>query len=249
MAGHSHWAGIKHKKAAVDKARGKLWSKLARNIISAARTGGSDPEGNLRLKYAIEKAKAANMPKDTIERNVKKGAGELDGAAFEELTYEGYGAGGVAVIVEALTDNRNRTAPEVIKIFEKHGGNLGKPGSVARFFDKKAVYTVDAEKMGEDELMEIALECGAEDLKNEGSVFEIVADPAQFIAVKQALEAANVPLESADLSQIPNMTVAVDANAARKLLKLMESLEDHDDVQGAYANFDLSDEVMAELED
>ena len=248
MAGHSHWAGIKHKKAAVDKKRGKLWSKLARNIISAARLGGGDLESNLRLKYAVEKAKAANMPKDTIERNIKKGSGELEGESFEELVYEGYGPNGVAVIIEALTDNRNRTAPEIRKLFEKTGGKMGGPGSVARFFDKKALFTVDPEKISEDKLMEVSLECGAEDLRNQGSIFEVLADPAEFVSVKQALEEAGVPLESADLSQIPNLTVDVDADTARKVLRLLDGLDDHDDVQGAWANFEVSDEIMKELQ-
>ena len=248
MAGHSHWAGIKHKKAAVDAKRGKLWSKIARMIIVAARSGGGDPASNLGLRYAIDKAKAANMPKDTIEKAVKKGTGEIEGATYEEVLYEGYGPSGVAVMVEALTDNRNRTGPEIKRAFEKHGGSLGNSGCVNWMFSKKGLITVSTESIAEDDLLEIALGAGADDLDNTGQVYEITCDPAAYEQLKKTLEEREIAMEVAEIAMVPQNMVAIsDGATAKKVVALMEAIEDHDDVQNAYANFDIPDEVMAEL--
>lgn len=249
MAGHSHWAGIKHKKAANDKKRGRLWSKLARNVIMAARNGGGDPDANLSLRYAIDKAKAANMPNDTIDRAIKKGTGDLDGASYEELMYEGYGPHGVAIMATALTDNRNRTAPEVKKIFESKGGSLGSTNSVAYMFSKRGLVTVPADSTDEDQLIEVALEAGADDVQRSGDVFEITCDPSNFEPLKQALTDAGVTTEVAELSMVPSNTVPLDLDAARSVLGLLEMLEDHEDIQDVYANFDVPDDVMAQLQD
>ena len=248
MAGHSHWAGIKHKKAAVDAKRGKLWSKIARMIIVAARSGGGDPASNLGLRYAIDKAKAANMPKDTIEKAVKKGTGEIEGATYEEVLYEGYGPSGVAVMVEALTDNRNRTGPEIKRAFEKHGGSLGNSGCVNWMFSKKGLITVGTQSIAEDDLLEIALGAGADDLDNAGQVYEITCDPAAYEQLKKTLEEREIAMEVAEIAMVPQNMVAIsDGATAKKVVALMEAIEDHDDVQNAYANFDIPDEVMAEL--
>jgi YebC/PmpR family DNA-binding regulatory protein len=248
MAGHSHWAGIKHKKAANDAKRGKAWSKIARMIIVAARNGGGDPSANLALRYAIDKAKGANMPKDTIEKAVKKGSGGLDGASYEEVLYEGYGSSGVAVMVEALTDNRNRTGPEIKRIFEKHGGSLGTTGCVNWMFSKKGLITVGTADANEDDLMELALGAGAEDMENTGEVFEITCDPAAYEELRKALEAKEIPIEVAEISMVPQNTIAIDDEAvAKRIVSMMEAFDDHDDVQNAYANFDIPDEVMAKL--
>ncbi|MFC1677483.1 YebC/PmpR family DNA-binding transcriptional regulator [Planctomycetota bacterium] len=248
MSGHSHWAGIKHKKAANDAKRGKIWSKLARVLIVAAKSGGGDPDQNLTLRYAIDKAKAANMPKDTIEKAIKKGTGELGGQNFEEVLYEGYGTGGIAIMVEALTDNRNRTAPDIKRIFEKHGGSLGNSGCVNWMFSKKGLITVSAETINEDDLMEIALGAGADDMQEFGDVFEITCDPTAYEALKKALEEKEIATEVAEISMVPQNTIAVtDAVTAKKVISLMESFEDNDDVQNVYANFDISQELMAEL--
>lgn len=248
MAGHSHWAGIKHKKAVIDAKRGKLWSKLARMIIVAARSGGGDPSANLSLRYAIDKAKAANMPKDTIEKAVKKGTGETGGVAYEEVLYEGYGPSGVAVMVEALTDNRNRTGPEIKRIFEKHGGSLGTTGCVGWMFNKKGLITVATAKVDEDALMELALGTGAEDMQNTGEVYEITCDPGAYEELKRALEAKEIPMEVAEISMVPQTTVEIsDAHVAGRVISMMEAFDDHDDVQNAYANFDIPDEVVARL--
>ena len=248
MAGHSHWAGIKHKKAANDAKRGKVWSKVARMIIVAARNGGGDPAANLTLRYAIDKAKAANMPKDTIEKAIKKGTGDLEGANYEEVLYEGYGPNGVAVMVEALTDNRNRTGPEVKRIFEKHGGSLGTSGCVNWMFDKKGLITVGTANVGEDDLMELALGAGAEDMENTGEVYEITCDPAAYEELKKALEEKEIPMEVAEISMVPQNMIGIDDEAtAKRVVSLMEAFDDHDDVQNAYANFDIPDEVMVKL--
>lgn len=248
MAGHSHWAGIKHKKAANDAKRGKVWSKLARFIIVAARAGGGDPAANLSLRYAIDKAKAANMPKDTIEKAIKKGCGELGGANYEEIQYEGYGPSGVAVMVQVLTDNRNRTAPELKKIFERSGGSLGTTGCVGWMFDKKGLITVSTSVAQEDDLMELALGAGAEDMQVVGDVFEITCDPTAYDELKRTLDEKEIPTEVAEISMVPQNTVAVsEADTARKIVNLMEALDDHDDVQNAFANFDITEEVMAKL--
>ncbi len=248
MAGHSHWAGIKHKKALVDAKRGKAWSKLSKAIIVAAKTGGGDTDMNLRLRYAIEDAKAVSMPKDNIQRAIKKGTGELEGGNFDEIFYEGYGVGGVAVLCEVLTDNRNRTAPEVRKIFELAHGKLGSTGCVAWMFDSKGLFLVLKEGADEDSLMEIALEAGADDVELVSGNFEITCDPNAFQDVSKALSEAGVNTEVSQITRIPQNTVDLNAADARKVLKLMERLDDHDDVQSVSANFNIPDEVMAEIE-
>ena len=245
MSGHSHWAGIKYKKAVVDARRGKIWSKLARTIIVAAKNGGPDPTVNLPLRYAIDKAKAANMPKDTIAKAIKKGTGELGAVNFEEVLYEGYAPGGVAIMVEVLTDNRNRTAPEIKKLFEKHGGSLGISGCVNWMFSKKGLITVSTADAGEDELLQIALAAGADDLQNTGELFEITCDPAAYEQLKNTLEEKDIAIQVAEISMVPQNTVPVeDAATAKKIISLMDDFEDQDDVQNTYANFDIPDEVM-----
>jgi YebC/PmpR family DNA-binding regulatory protein len=248
MSGHSHWAGIKYKKAAADAKRGKVWSKLARMIIVAAKAGGGDPAANLSLRYAIDKAKAANMPKDTIEKAIKKGTGEIEGVSFEEVLYEGYGPSGVAIMVEALTDNRNRTTPEIKRLFERHNGSLGTTGCVNWMFSKKGLITVSTEQADEDELLEIALAAGADDMQNTGSVYEITCEPSAYEKLKKTLQEKEIPTEVAEISMVPQNTVAVDnAAMATKIISLMEALDDHDDVQNTYSNFDIPDEVMARI--
>lgn len=248
MSGHSHWATIRHKKGAADAKRGKLWSKLARVIIVAAKTGGGDPASNLALRYAIDKAKGANMPKDTIEKAIKRGTGGVEGASFESIQYEGYAHGGVAVIVEVLTDNRNRTGPEIKRIFEKHGGSIGTPGCVSWMFNKKGMITIATSSIGEDDLMELVLGAGAEDMQNIGESYEITCDPVAYEGLKKAIEEKGVPIQSAEISMVPQTTVSVsDPDAARKILRLMEAIEDHDDAQNAYSNFDIPDEVVAQV--
>ena len=248
MAGHSKWANIKHKKAATDAKRGKLWSKLSKAIMVAAKQGGGDPDTNARLRTVIADAKAVRLPKDNIERAIKKGSGELDGDAFEEIVYEGYGPAGVAVMCDILTDNRNRTAPELRKIFEKHSGNLGATGCVAWMFERKGLFVIAEDKTTEEQLMEVALNAGAEDVKAEASEFEVICDPDIFSDVRQAIEDAEIECLSAQVTRIPQNTVAVDAQNAKTVLSLMETLDDHDDVQGVSANFDISDEVMSKLD-
>jgi YebC/PmpR family DNA-binding regulatory protein len=248
MSGHSHWASIKHKKAAVDAKRGRAWSKVARMIIVAARAGG-DPAANLSLRYAIDKAKSVNMPKDTIEKAIKKGTGGADGVNFSEVHYEGYGPGGVAIVVEALTDNHNRTAPEIKKIFEKHGGSLGTSGCVNWMFSKKGLITVKTAGVNEDELMEIALAGGADDMQNTGEVFEITCEPGAYEQLKNTLKEKGVAIEASDISMVPQNTVPIsDVATARRIISLMEAFEDHEDVQNAYANFDIPDEIISKLE-
>ncbi len=249
MSGHSHWAGIKHKKAAVDAKRGKVWSKVARMIIVAARTGGGDPSANLSLRYAIDKAKAANMPKDTIEKAIKKGTGEVGGVDFSEVHYEGYGPGGVAIMVEALTDNLHRTAPEIKKIFEKHGGSMGTSGCVNWMFSKKGLITVKTSETNEDELLEIAMASGADDMQNSGELFEITCDATVYEQLKNTLTEKGIAVASAEISMVPQNTVPVsDAATAKKIIALMDDFEDHDDVQNTYANFDIPDEIVSKLE-
>ncbi len=248
MSGHSHWAGIKYKKAAVDAKRGKLWSKLARAIIVAAKNGGGDPAANLALRYAIDKAKAANMPKDTIEKAIKKGTGEVEGVHFAEVLYEGYGPGGVAVMMDALTDNRNRTTPEIKRLFERHGGSLGASGCVSWMFNKKGLITVGTDNVNEDELLEIALGAGADDMQNTGAIFEITCDTGAYDKLKEALKEKEIAVEVAEISMVPQSTVAVtDEGTARKIISMMEAFEDHDDVQNVYANFDIPDEIVARI--
>jgi len=247
MSGHSKWATIKHKKGAIDAKRGKLFSKLARLIITAARKSGGDPDSNLHLRYAIDKAKAANMTKDTIERAIKKGTGELGGANYETVIYEGYAPGGVALMIEILTDNRNRTASEIRKVIENRGGSLGSANCVAWMFQTKGVFMVDSSKIGEDKLMEIVLEAGAEDLTAETGAFHVTCEPANFESVKHALEKAGITPDLAEIQRVPSQTVKLDRARARQVLSLISELEDHDDVQNVYGNFDIDDEVMQEI--
>jgi YebC/PmpR family DNA-binding regulatory protein len=245
MSGHSKWSTIKHKKGAADAKRGKLFTRIIKEMTIAARLGGGDPEGNPRLRSAVAEAKANNMPKDNIERAIKRGTGEIEGASYEEVTYEGYGPGGVAVIVEALTDNGNRTTPEIRRIFEKHGGNLGTPGSVRFQFDKKGYFAVEKSAVSEDKLMEIALEAGADDLQTEDpEVFEIYSAPETFEAVRQALEANKIPTVEAKLGMIPSTYVALDETKGKAMMRLLEALDDHDDSQNVWSNFDIPAEMM-----
>ncbi|HUN80023.1 MAG TPA: YebC/PmpR family DNA-binding transcriptional regulator [Phycisphaerae bacterium] len=247
MAGHSRWANIKHKKGVADARRGRLWSKLARNIIVAARTGGGDPTMNLTLRYAIEKAKDANMPADTIEKAIKRGTGELEAVQYSPVTYEGYGPGGVAFIVDALTDNPHRTAPEIKKIFEMGGGNMGATNCVGWNFTTKGVFTIGAAGVNEDQLMEAALEAGADDVVRQEDVFEVTCGPTAFDAVRKGLESKKVPIQQKEITKVPGTTVTVDAEVGAKILKLIETFEDHDDVQHVYCNFDMPEEVLAKL--
>ncbi len=248
MSGHSHWAGIKYKKAAADAKRGKIWSKIARMIIVAAKSGGGDPFANLSLRYAIDKGKAASMPKDTIEKAIKKGTGEVEGVTFEEVLYEGYGPGGVAIMVEALTDNRNRTTPEIKRVFERHGCSLGASGCVNWMFSKKGLITVNTASAGEEQLLEIALSAGADDMRTVGDVFEITCEPGAYEALKKALQEKEIATEVAEISMVPQNTIAInDEQTAKKIISLMEDFEDHDDVQNVYANFDIPDEIMARM--
>jgi YebC/PmpR family DNA-binding regulatory protein len=243
MSGHSHWATIKHKKGAIDAKRGKLFSKLSRAIIIAARHGGGDPEMNLKLRYAIDKARSVSMPKDNIERAVKRGTGEVEGLTFEEITYEGYGPGAVPILVETLTDNKNRTNGEVRKIFEKGGGKMGSAGSVAYQFERKGFFVISAEGQDEDRLMELALEAGADDLKRSGPSFEITCDPTQFNAVQEALTKAGLKLDVAELSQVGKVPMEVDKETGAKVMRLMEALDDHDDVQNVYSSLNITEEM------
>ena len=247
MAGHSHWAGIKHKKAAVDNKRGKIWSKLSRAIIVAAKAGGGDPETNIRLRTAIADARGVSMPKDNITRAIKKGTGELAGGDLLELIYEGYGPGGVAVICDVLTDNRNRTGPEIRKLFETHGGKLGSTNCVAWNFDRKGLFLIPLDKVDEERLMEIAMEAGAEDLQQTGDQLELICDPEIYMDVADALETAEIPVDSKQVTRLAQNTITLSADEARQVLNLMEALDDYDDVQNVSSNFDLSDEAMAEL--
>lgn len=247
MAGHSHWAGIKHKKALIDNKRGKVWSKISKALMVAAKMGGGDPDTNPRLRVPLADARAARMPKDNIERAIKKGTGELDGGNVEEIIYEGYGPNGVAIMCEILTDNRNRTAPELRKLFELHGGNLGATGCVAYLFERKGLAMFSAADVDEDRLMEIAVEAGADDVRREGDKFEITCDPDLFSDLCAALETAEIEPEVKQITRLPNNTVDLDAESGRKVLKMMEALDDHDDVQNVSANFNIPDEAMAEL--
>lgn len=248
MSGHSHWAGIKYKKAVLDAKRGKVWSKIARMIIVAAKQGGGDPSANLSLRYAIDKGKAANMPKDTIEKAIKKGTGELEGTSFEEVQYEGYGPNGVAVMVEALTDNRNRTSPEIKRIFEKHGGSLGTTGCVNWMFSKKGLIAVKTANADEEQLLEIAMNAGADDMQNTGEVFEMTCDPTAYEQLKATLQEKGIATEVAEISMVPQNTIDItDDHVAKRILSLMEAFEDHDDVQNTYANFNIPEETLARI--
>jgi YebC/PmpR family DNA-binding regulatory protein len=248
MSGHSHWATIKHKKGAVDAKRGVHWSKLSRAIIIAARHGGGDPNMNLKLRYAIGKAREVSMPKDNIERAIKRGTGEVEGLTFDEITYEGFGPGGAAVLVEILTDNRNRTNGEVRKLFERGGGNMGGAGCVGYLFERKGLFHIPAEGIDEDVLLATVLDAGADDLRRTGPSFEIVCDPLAFNKVQEALQKAGLNVTNAELAQIPKTPMDVDAETARRVVRLMEALDDHDDVQNVYSNINMTEEIIAELE-
>ncbi|MEK7773104.1 MAG: YebC/PmpR family DNA-binding transcriptional regulator [Deltaproteobacteria bacterium] len=247
MSGHSKWANIKHKKAKSDAKKGKVFTKLVKEIMVAAKVGGSDPSGNPRLRAAIETAKAENLPADNIERAIKKGAGELDSVTYEEGTYEGYGPGGVAVLVNFMTDNRNRTASEVRHAFASFGGSLGQSGSVGYLFEKKGFFTFDMDTVAEDKLMEAALEAGAEDVvsNNEDRVFEVYTGTSEFTKVKNSFDGAGIRYGQAEIAMVPKTTVKVEGRTARQVLNLLEELEDLDDVQSVYANFDIPSQEMA----
>ncbi|MDF1577807.1 MAG: YebC/PmpR family DNA-binding transcriptional regulator [Desulfurivibrionaceae bacterium] len=245
MAGHSKWANIKHRKGAVDAKRGKIFTKLIKEITVAARMGGGDPDANPRLRSAIVAAKAVNMPKDNVERGIKKGTGELEGVNYEEILYEGYGPGGVAVLVECMTDNRNRTVADIRSFFSKANGNLGESGCVAWMFDKKGSIMIDRETIDEEKLMEVALEAGAEDVVDDGGVFQVLTAPEDLETVREALEGAGISYEEANLSMIPQNVVEVnDEKTAAQLMKLLDNLEDNEDVQNVHANFDIPDEII-----
>jgi YebC/PmpR family DNA-binding regulatory protein len=248
MAGHSHWAGIKHKKKKQDKRRGKIFSKISKKIISAVRRGGKDPETNLDLEYAIEDAKDANMPKDTIERAILKGAGELEGQQVEAARYEGYGSGGAAVMVDVLTDNRNRTTADLRKIFEQHGGKLGTQGCVAWMFETKGLIILDAEGWSEEDLFELVVEAGVEEFERAGDVYELTCPVSDFHGVRQALKEQDIDFESAEITEVPLSYVDLDAGDGRKILGMLEELDDNDDVSSIHSNFNLPAELTAELE-
>jgi YebC/PmpR family DNA-binding regulatory protein len=245
MSGHSKWANIKHKKGAADAKRGKVFGKLIKEITIAARMGGSDPDGNPRLRSAIASAKSENMPKDNVERAIKKGAGEIDGEIYEEILYEGYGPGGVAVLVECMTDNRNRTVADIRSSFSKSGGNLGESGCVAWMFDKKGSILIEKDKIEEEKLMDLALEAGAEDVVDEDDIFQVLTEPDDFNTIRESLEGDGLEFIEAKISMVPKNVVDVaEEKVARRLMVLLDTLEDCDDVQNVHANFDIPDEIM-----
>lgn len=247
MAGHSHWKNMARHKAIVDAKRGKVFSKLSRYIIIAARNGGGDPTMNLPLRYAIDKARAVSMPKENIEKAIKRGTGDLEGVNYDEIMYEGFGPGGVAVLVEVMTDNRNRTNGEIKKVFERANATIGVPGSVGYMFDRKGFFAIDAGKHpDEDALMGIALDAGAEDLKREGEMFEITCEPSSFSAVMEALKKANIETSEAEVKYLPKMQKDLDLDTGKKVMKLIEALDDHDDVQNVYTDANLTEEMAAE---
>ncbi len=248
MSGHSKWASIKHKKGALDAKRGKIFTKLIKEITVAARLGGGDIDGNPRLRTAVQAAKGQNMPQDNITRAIKKGTGELEGTQYEEITYEGYGPGGAAIFMEVMTDNKNRTVGELRAILGKNGGNMGENGCVAWIFEQKGFITVKKEEKNEDELFEAALEAGAEDMKTVDDHYEITTSMENFETVRKSLEEQNVNMDTAELTRLPQNTVPIEEKHTRQLLRLMEALDDHDDVQKVYSNFDIPDEVLAALE-
>jgi YebC/PmpR family DNA-binding regulatory protein len=247
VSGHSKWATIKHKKGKTDARRGKLFSKLSRAITVAAREGGTDPAMNISLANAIEKAKAESMPKDNIERAIQRGGGGTEGEQYESIVYEGYGPAGVAIIVEVLTDNRNRSAAEVRNIFSKHGGQLAQPGAVAWGFERRGSIVVDGAKYDEDDVMAAAIDAGAEDVVTDEGSFQVLTEPADFAAVRDALQAAGIEFDNAELTMIPKTTVKLEENDARKTMKIMDALEDSDDVQEVYANFDIPEDILEAL--
>jgi len=245
MSGHSKWHSIKHKKGALDAKRGKLFTKFIKEITVAARTGGGDPDANARLRKAISDAKAGNMPNDTIDRAIRRGTGEEEGVHYEEITYEGYGPRGVALLIESMTDNRNRTVAEIRHIFSKNGGNLGESGSVGWMFDKKGYLVVSKSAKPEEELFDIVLEAGADDLRDDEDNFEIITSPENFESVSAALKSAGIETQVAEIEMVPQNYIKLEGSDARQMLKLMEALEDHDDVQKVSANFDISEADMA----
>lgn len=246
MSGHSKWSTIKRKKGALDAKRGKIFTKLIKEITIAARLGGGDPDGNPRLRTAIQTAKGANMPQDNIARAIAKGTGDLEGVSYEECAYEGYGPNGVAILISVLTDNRNRTGAEIRHILTKNNGTMAEPNAVAWNFEKKGLFLVLQESVDEETLMELALEAGAEDFESTDDLFEIHTSPDAFETVREALEQSEIPAESAELAMLPKSTVKLEGKEAEQMLRLMEALEDNDDVQNVYANFDISEEQMAE---
>lgn len=248
MSGHNKWAKVKHVKAKQDAIRGRVFTRIIKEITIAARNGGGDEAANPRLRKAIQDAKAANMPANNIERAIKKGTGELEGVSYEEATYEGYAPGGAALIVDVVTDNKNRTVADIRHIFSKHGGNMGESGSVAWMFEKKGIFTVTTEGKSEDDLLEIVLECGAEDLKFDSESSDILSAPSDFDAVKTALEAKGLKIEKAETGMYPKNTIKIEAKDAAQLLRFMDAIEDHDDVQHVYSNFDIDDEVLNQLQ-
>lgn len=248
MSGHSKWATTKHKKAAADSKRGKIFTKIIREITVAAKIGGGDPEGNPRLRTAILKAKENNMPADNIKKAVQKGTGELPGVSYEEMTYEGYGPGGVAIIIQLLSDNKNRTVSEIRHLLSKNGGNMGESGSVAWMFQKKGYLSIEKQKADEEKLMSVALDAGAEDIRSDDpTLFEVITAPADFEKVKKAMTDAGLAPPYAEVTFLPQTYIRLDGKEAEQMLRLMEALEDHDDVQNVYANFDIPDEVMAKV--
>jgi YebC/PmpR family DNA-binding regulatory protein len=247
MSGHSKWASIRHKKGAVDAKRGKIFSKLIKEITVAARLGGGDPEGNPRLRVAVQAAKAQNMPKDNIARAIKKGAGELAGTSYEEYNYEAYGPGGVALMMNCLTDNRNRTIADIKHIFERHGGNLGEPGCVSWMFEQRGLVVFEKKSVEEEKLLDLALEAGAEDIKESETQFEVLTDPADFESIKKVFDDEGLSYSLAEISMIPQNTVKLEGRDAERVLSLLEALEENDDVSQVYANFDIPDEVMEAL--
>lgn len=247
MSGHSKWSSIKHKKGAADARRGKIFTKLIKEITVAARMGGGDPDGNPRLRTAIAAAKAENMPKENIERGIKKGTGELEGVTYEEVSYEGYGPGGVAVLIDCLTDNRNRTVADIKHLFERHGGNLGEPGCVSYLFEQKGVISLEKDKVEEEALFNLALEAGADDVNEEEAEFEVMTTPSNFEAVKKAIDESGLSSTYAEVTKVPKTMVKVEGKKAQQMLSLMQGLEDHDDVSHVYANFDISEDEMEAL--
>lgn len=244
MSGHSKWSTIKHKKGAADAKRGKIFTKLIKEITVAARMGGGDPEGNPRLRTAISAARAENMPKENIERGIKKGSGELEGVSYEEASYDGYGPGGAAVLVDCLTDNKNRSVADIKHIFERHGGNLGEPGCVTWIFEQRGLIVFEKDKVDEEQLIDLALEAGAEDVKEEETEFEVVTAPSDFETVKKAIDDAGFPYTLAEVTKIPKNTVKIEGKKAQQMINLMQAIEDHDDVSHVYSNFDIADDVM-----
>ena len=247
MSGHSKWASIRHKKGAVDAKRGKIFSKLIKEITVAARLGGGDPEGNPRLRVAVQAAKAQNMPKDNIARAIKKGTGELAGTSYEEYNYEAYGPGGVALMMNCLTDNKNRTIADIKHIFERHGGNLGEPGCVSWMFEQRGLVVFEKKSVEEEKLLDLALEAGAEDIKESETQFEVLTDPADFESIKKVFDDEGLSYSLAEISMIPQNTVKLEGRDAERVLGLLEALEENDDVSQVYANFDIPDEVMEAL--